>query len=203
MALTLADSVAIDPHKWLYVPLEAGCVLTRTPQHLLDAFSWRPPYYHIEEYEDVPPIFYYEYGLQNSRGFRALKVWLALQQAGRAGYRLMIGEDCRLARRLYDMARETPEIEALSVGLSITTFRYVPPALAGRGPAAEEALNALNQALLERIQADGRVFISNAVAGGRFALRSCIVNFRTTEADLKAVLDTVVELGRAEQVTRG
>jgi aromatic-L-amino-acid decarboxylase len=76
-----ADSVAVDPHKWLYAPLEAGCALVRTPELLRDAFSYHPPYYNFDE-DSTASINYYEYGPQNSRGFRALKVWLALRQAG-------------------------------------------------------------------------------------------------------------------------
>ena len=81
-ALADADSVAVDPHKWLYAPLEAGCALVRDPRLLRDAFSYHPPYYHF----DGDVTNFYDYGPQNSRGFRALKVWLALRQVGRAGY---------------------------------------------------------------------------------------------------------------------
>src|SRR5918994_7793778 len=121
-ALAVADSVAVDPHKWLYMPVEAGCVLVRDEQALLDAFSYRPPYYHLPEGQ----LNYFEYGPQNSRGFKALKVWLALRQAGRSGYEAMIREDCRLARLLFELAEADPELEARTHGLSITTFRYAP-----------------------------------------------------------------------------
>jgi aromatic-L-amino-acid/L-tryptophan decarboxylase len=94
-----ADSVAVDPHKWLYAPLEAGCALVRTPELLRDAFSYHPPYYNFDE-DATATINYYEYGPQNSRSFRALKVWLALRQAGREGYAGMISDDMHLAREL-------------------------------------------------------------------------------------------------------
>ena len=93
-ALSLADSVAVDPHKWLYAPLEAGCALVRDPARLRAAFAYHPPYYHFGEHGTN----FVDYGPQNSRGFRALKVWLALRQAGAAGYRQMIGDDIRLSR---------------------------------------------------------------------------------------------------------
>ena len=125
-ALAEADSVAIDPHKWLYAPLEAGCALVRDPQALLDAFSYRPPYYAFHEGEDAP-VSYIDYGPQNSRGFRALKVWLGLRQVGREGYVRMISDDISLARELHRLASEDPELEAWTTSLSITTFRYVPP----------------------------------------------------------------------------
>jgi len=82
-----ADSIALDPHKWFYSPLEAGCTLVKNPKHLTDAFSSHPEYYNFDGSAEDPAHNFYEYGLQNSRGFRALKVWLALQQAGRVSWR--------------------------------------------------------------------------------------------------------------------
>ena len=131
--LAEADSVAMDPHKWLYTALEAGCALVRHPGALRDTFSYSPPYYRFEGEEEDPRTNYFELGLQNSRGFRALKVWLGLRQAGRSGYRRMIGDDIRLARELHRRVAAEPRLEALTLGLSISTFRYVPADL-GRGP---------------------------------------------------------------------
>jgi len=193
-AIGLADSVAVDPHKWLYAPLEAGCLLTRNPEALRGAFCYHPPYYHF----GIEVTNYLDFGPQNSRGFRALKVWLALQQVGREGYVRMIGDDIRLSKRLFTLVNEHPELEALTQGLSITTFRYVPRDLrAGRDAGENDTyLNELNQALLERIQASGEAFVSNAVIGGRYALRPCIVNFHTREADVEALPEIVARLGR-------
>jgi len=195
-ALRLADSLSVDPHKWLYAPLEAGCVLVREPQRLGEAFGYTPSYYRFEIGGDEPPINYYELGLQNSRGFRALKVWLGLRQAGRAGYVHMIGDDCRLAASLHRHAAAHPELEAATLGLSIATFRYVPRDLRGSGT-AESYLNALNEALLARLKTGGDLFVTNAVVDGRFLLRACIVNFRTTDADVAAIPDIVAATGRA------
>jgi glutamate/tyrosine decarboxylase-like PLP-dependent enzyme len=127
--LESADSVAVDPHKWLYAPLEAGCALVGNPLALRNAFSYHPPYYSFEG----EGLNYYDIGPQNSRGFRALKVWLALQQAGAAGYREMIQDDITLARHLYDLAMDHPELEAITHHLSITTLRYVPKELRAEG----------------------------------------------------------------------
>ncbi len=193
--LALADSVAVDPHKWLYAPLEAGCTLVRDRQALLDAFSYRPPYYHFDESAEEL-INYFEYGLQNSRGFRALKVWLVLRQSGLAGYRRMLADDCRLSRELYRLIGEHPELEAITQGLSITTFRYVPRDLRGRSAEEQEYLNKLNTEILTRLQAGGEAFVSNAVVRGSFVLRACIVNFRTTLADVEALPGIVARLGR-------
>lgn len=195
-AMAEADSIAVDPHKWLYAPLEAGCALVRDPAALRGAFSYTPVYYHFDSPDAAPPPNYYEYGPQNSRGFRALKVWLGLQQVGRQGYAAMIAEDIRLSRALFDLVAAHSEMEAVTQGLSITTFRYVPLGTRRDDPAALESLNALNQTLLDRLLAGGRAYVSNAMVDGRFVLRSCIVNFRTSEADLRELVDAVAEIGR-------
>ncbi len=189
-----ADSVAVDPHKWLYAPLEAGCTLVRDPRALLDAFSYHPPYYHLDTADDAP-INFYEYGPQNSRGFRALKVWLALRQAGREGYASMIAEDIALARSLHRHVAACPGLEPRTQDLSITTFRYVPPDLEPGDPVVDEYLNRLNTELLTRLQESGEAYVSNAVVDGAFLLRACVVNFRTTEADVAALPGIVVRIG--------
>ena len=157
----------------------------------------RPAYYHFDSGDAAPPPNYYEFGPQNSRGFRALKVWLALQQVGRRGYETMIGEDIRLSRVLFDLAAAHPELEAATQGLSITTFRYVPAGVSRDDPAPTTLLNALNSRILDRLLQSGRAYVSNAMVDGRFLLRSCIVNFRTSEPDLRELVDAVVEIGRA------
>ncbi|MCM2254647.1 MAG: aminotransferase class V-fold PLP-dependent enzyme [Vicinamibacteria bacterium] len=192
--LALADSVAVDPHKWLYAPLEAGCTLVRDPQRLSAAFSYHPPYYFFGEEAQN----FVDAGMQNSRGFRALKVWLQLRHAGRDGYARMIDEDIALARELHGHVAAAADLEAATLGLSISTFRYRPADLAGRTDEAEVAtyLDELNRELLARIQGGGEAFVSNAVVGGRFLLRACIVNFRTTSADVAALPGIVSRLGR-------
>jgi aromatic-L-amino-acid decarboxylase len=192
--IALADSVAMDPHKWLYSPLEAGCTLVKDPETLNDAFSFHPSYYNFDAQEQQPTNFY-ERGLQNSRGFRALKVWLGLRQTGRLGQIQMIRQDIQLAKRLYELILGTPELEAFSNHLSITTFRYR-PAEPAQNSNREEYLNQLNQALLNRLQSMGEVFPSNAVLNGKFLLRVCIVNFRTKMDDITALVSIVVREGR-------
>jgi aromatic-L-amino-acid/L-tryptophan decarboxylase len=196
-ALRLGDSLAVDPHKWLYAPMEAGCVLLRDAQRLRDAFSYSPSYYRFQTDGEEPPINYYELGLQNSRGFRALKVWLGLRQAGREGYVRMISDDCRKAEALYRAAKGHPEIEAFTRGLSIATFRFVPDDLTPGTPEIDGYLNSLNEALLRRLKTGGELFVTNAVLEGRFVLRACIVNFRTTLADAESIPGIVAREGRA------
>ncbi|MEX2467260.1 MAG: aminotransferase class V-fold PLP-dependent enzyme [Gemmatimonadota bacterium] len=192
--LALADSVALDPHKWLYAPAEVGCTLVRDPHALLKAFSYRPDYYRFEGGAHN----YFERGIQNSRGFRALKVWMQLQQAGAAGYRRMISEDIELARAFHGIAEAHPELEALTQSLSITTYRFVPSDLMAHAdePHVREYLNELNRQIQDRLERSGRAFVSHAVLDGVHALRMCIVNFRTTLGDVEALADITVELGR-------
>ncbi len=197
-ALGDADSVAVDPHKWFYAPLEAGCALVRDPNALRAAFSHQPSYYHFPDVAEDPAINFHELGPQNSRGFRALKVWLAFKQVGREGYTKLIADDIALSRRMYEKVEAHPELEALTHGLSITTFRYVPRDLSPSLSPDERTkyLNELNTTLLTRLQEGGAIYLSNAVIDGVFALRACIVNFRTSVADVDAVPDIVVEAGR-------
>jgi aromatic-L-amino-acid decarboxylase len=195
--LSLADSVAVDPHKWLYAPLEAGCALVRDPEALRGTFSFHPPYYHMEEFEDMPATNYHEYGMQNSRGFRALKVWLALRQVGREGYERMISDDIRLAGELFRLVSAEPGLQAFTCDLSITTFRYVPADLEPGSEQVEAYLNELNTELVNRLQSGGEAFLTNAVIGGKFLLRTCIVNFRTSLEDIRAVPGIVSRAGAA------
>jgi len=192
--LEKADSIAIDPHKWLYAPLEAGCALVKDPKHLTDAFSYHPPYYNFEH----TLLNYVDYGIQNSRGFKALKVWLMLQQIGKKGYQQLIREDILLAEYTFRLIKDIPELEAFTCNLSIATFRYLPMDLAEQkeNQNAVDYINELNQHLLETIEKDGKFFLSNAFIDGKFTLRMCIVNFRTTFGDIDAFPPYLIETGR-------
>ena len=197
-ALSDADSVAVDPHKWLYAPLEAGCVLVRDAEKLRNAFSYHPAYYHFDD----QVVNYFDYGPQNSRGFRALKVWLALRQVGRAGYLKMIGDDMSLAKHLHQLLARHPEFEAATQSLSITTFRYVPPELSSQlgSETVENYLNQLNQNLLTAVEKSGEAFLSNAFIGPKFLLRACIVNYHTSLGDIEVLPVLLSRLGKAADV---
>ncbi len=195
-SLSAADSIAVDPHKWLYAPLEAGCTLVRRPELLKETFSFHAPYYRFDETGGEPPVNFHEYGPQNSRGFRALKVWLALRHAGRKGYEELIGTDISLAKELHKLAAEHPQLEQFTQGLSITTFRYVPEDLRAVEKESEEYLNALNAELLDSLQRGGEAFLSNAIVDGKFLLRACIVNFRTTLKDIRDLPEIIVRYGK-------
>ena len=189
-----ADSLALDPHKWLYSPLEAGCTLVKNPKHLTDTYSSHPEYYNFSK-DQASSQNFYEYGLQNSRGFRALKVWMALQQVGRKGYEEMIRDDIELAKLLFEQANNHDELEALSYNLSIATFRYVPFNYKAAIKDKEAYLNSLNENLLDLLQQGGEVFLSNAIIDEKYALRACIVNFRTSKKDIEEIIEIVVKQG--------
>jgi glutamate/tyrosine decarboxylase-like PLP-dependent enzyme len=195
-AIALADSVALDPHKWLSIPVEAGLVLVKDAGLMRDAFSLVPPYLRTDGTltgVEGPPWFS-EYGFQQTRGFRALKIWMALKHHGLAGYARMIEEHIELARYLHSRVSVAPDLEAMApAGLSIVCFRYAPPALRGDAP----RLDALNRGLLQRIQLGGKAFLSSTVLHGAFVLRACIVNYRTRQADLDFLIDLVQSEGQA------
>ncbi|HVF38502.1 MAG TPA: aminotransferase class V-fold PLP-dependent enzyme [Gemmatimonadaceae bacterium] len=197
-AIESADSVAVDPHKWLYSPVEAGCVLVRDGEKLRDAFAYHPTYYHFVDIDGEEPVNFYEWGPQNSRGFRALKVWLGLRQVGRDGALEMIAQDIALTREMYEAAAANAEIEAVTCNLSIVTMAYVPRDLRmrSREPAVTEYLNTLNETLLTAMTESGEAYLSNAVLDGRYLLRACIVNFRTGSDDVRAIPEIITRIGR-------
>jgi glutamate/tyrosine decarboxylase-like PLP-dependent enzyme len=165
----------------------------KEPKHLTDTFSSHPDYYKFNSEGGNEVQNFYEYGLQNSRGFRALKVWLMLQQMGRSGYEQMINEDIELAKLFFSLADKHRELEAVSQHLSIATLRYLPKEEIMHD---EAYLNKLNEALLNKLQHGGEAFLSNALVGGKFCLRACIVNFRTTDKDIEEIVDIIIREGR-------
>jgi glutamate/tyrosine decarboxylase-like PLP-dependent enzyme len=197
--LRLADSIAIDPHKWLYAPLEAGCTLVRRRDDLHNAFVSKPSYYQFDDNEGQEVKNYYEYGPQNSRGFRALKIWLGFQQSGANGYRRMIADDIELAHRMHESIGREELLEQGTNSLSITTFRFVPADLRVRSMeagAVTDYLNELNARIATALRLSGKAFLSNAHIGDRYVLRACIVNFRTTLADVELLPKLIVQLGQ-------
>jgi glutamate/tyrosine decarboxylase-like PLP-dependent enzyme len=191
-----ADSLALDPHKWLYVPVEAGLSLVRDGASMRDAFSLVPPYIRTEgNSEGVMGLpWFSEYGFQQTRSFRALKVWMALKFHGTEGYRRSIERDLDLADRLANRVRQHGELELVAPpSLSIVCLRYAPPHLRQRRD--DESLNRLNKHLLEKIQMAGHAFLSSTTVNGIFCLRACLINHRTTELDIDSVVDHIRQLG--------
>jgi aromatic-L-amino-acid/L-tryptophan decarboxylase len=187
-----ADSIAFDPHKWLYTPQSSACLLVRDPHDLLRSYSIDAAYVRDDASLSGRGTNIGELGPQWSRAFMALKVWLSLAAHGTEAYGRRIAHDVELARYLDRRVREHPDLQPMCpVTLSIACFRYA-PAAAGLDPAA---LDALNERLMVAIRRDGRAFPSNAELGGRYCLRACLVNHRTEAADIDALVDATVELG--------
>jgi len=197
-ALSEADSVALDPHKWLYLPVDCGCVLYRDPEAARATFAHEAEYTRVMEQKPDEAFAFWDYGPELSRRFRALKVWMMLKGVGVRVLREAIEKDLACARHLESLVRASVDFEMLApVELSIFCFRHLPlrlkQALAG-GDAIErvrieEELDAWNERLLIALQRDGSSYLSNAGIGGRFALRGCVMNFRTTLRDMETLLE--------------
>jgi aromatic-L-amino-acid decarboxylase len=193
-AIAQADSVALDPHKWLFVPVEAGMVLVRDAEAMRSAFSLVPPY--IRQSGSAGEVYglpwFSEFGFQQTRGFRALKVWMTMQQFGVSGYRAAIEENLALAGYLADRVREMPELALMAPpSLSVVCFRFV----GNENSGDETALASLNRTLLERLQLGGEAFLTSTELHGRYTLRACIVNHRSRPEDVDRMLDAVVAMG--------
>ena len=195
-----ADSIAFDPHKWLYTPLAGGCVLVRDMEQMRRAFDLDYVAYIVKDEEHTDwGIDLARYSPNFSRGFWSLKVWLSLLAHGRDAYARRISHDAALARYLGALVEERSDFELMTpVGLSITCFRYVPDDMPGPGADGREPyLDTLNQRIMTEIQLGGRAYCSNAVLDGRFCLRSCIVNYRTEAEDVEALIEIAADLGEA------
>lgn len=191
--LERVHSLALDPHKWLSIPVECGAVFLRDGRLLREAFSLVPAYLRTEPDRGFGGLpWFSEYGVQQTRGFRALKLWMTLQHLGRNGVRGLVAHHVAMAEHLADTVDHAADLERLApVELSIVCFRYAPRHLRGD----EEALNALNKRIMEEVQASGAAFLTQAMLRGRFALRACVLHYATTEADVTALVDVVRETG--------
>ena len=193
--LERAQSVAADPHKWLYVPYEAGAALVRDAGRMPDAFRKFPEYLASDPESPFPgPAWFAERGPELSRGFKALKVWMGLKRHGRRGYAASIERDVALARFLADEVDRRPDFERLApTVLSIANFRFHPRGLA----LPDDVLDTLNRRIVNRLVGEGSFFLAPTILRGRASLRVSITNFRTTGADLLALLDEVERVGRS------
>ncbi len=191
-----ADSVGFDPHKWLYTPMAGACLLVRDQALLEEAFAVHATYIVDDAEHTGWGTDIYTLSPHFSRSFAALKIWVSLLAHGWDAYERRISHDVALARYLNDVVHAHPQLEPMTEpGLSITCFRFVPPDLAGR-PEVDVYLDDLNERLMFDLQLGGRVFPSNAIVRGRFALRSCIVNFRTEADTMDELASETVRIGR-------
>jgi glutamate/tyrosine decarboxylase-like PLP-dependent enzyme len=190
-----ADSLGFDPHKWLYTPIAGACLLVRDPAVLRETFAVHASYI-VDDDTTGWGADVYTLSPHFTRPFATLKIWVSLLAHGWDAYERRISHDVALARYLHELVTDHPELEPMTEpGLSITCFRYVPADLAGRSD-ADTYLDTLNERLMFELQLGGRVFPSNAIVGERFALRSCIVNFRTEAATMDELVTETIRLGR-------
>jgi glutamate/tyrosine decarboxylase-like PLP-dependent enzyme len=193
-----ADSVTIDPHKWLYMPADIGCLLVKDPTALFSAFHQGADYYDPEGVAgalggDVRHCFR-NLGTQVTRAFRALKIRTALQIIGQDGYKRLINKNIKLAEALHHFAHCHPKLEVLSCQLSITVFRYNPWQWDNSIP--EEKISQINREILKRLQSCSIAFPSHLEKNGKYWLRVCIVNHLSTENELKLLVNTVTKFGQ-------
>ena len=188
-----ADSLAADPHKWLYVPYEAGATFVREPGRLAATFRKFPEYLATDPESPFPgPAWFAERGVELSRGFKALKVWMGIRTHGRRAYAAQIANDVRLARYLSDAVDRRPDFERLADPvLSIANFRYRP----ANRDLPDEVLDRVNRRIIHRLVGDGSYFLAPTILKGQTALRVSITNFRTREDDLIALLDEIERIG--------
>ena len=185
--LKRADSIALDPHKWLYLPVDVGCVIYRAPEIARAAFAHEAEYTRIIGEKADEAFAFWDYGPELSRRFRALKVWMLLKGVGLDSLGEAIESNLACARYLESMVRASDDFEMVApVELSIFCFRHVPVQLRNKSP---QAIDAFNERLLIALQRDGSSYLSNATLAGRFALRGCVLNYRTTLRDMEILLD--------------
>jgi glutamate/tyrosine decarboxylase-like PLP-dependent enzyme len=184
-ALGRADSIALDPHKWLFAPLDAGCLLVRDAAALHRTFSHGAAYIDVVADRDMSEFAFWDYGPELSRRFRALKIWFALKYHGTDAFAAAIARSIAVAQHLAARISASDDFELLAPApLSIVCFRHVPPG----STRTNTELDAFNRQLMLDVQRGGDSYLSNASINGTFALRACIVNFRTTAADADGLL---------------
>ena len=188
--LDRANSLSLDAHKWLYQPPGCGCLLYPNPEDARRAFSHSGEYARSLSSDPVEGFAFFEESIELSRPFRALKLWLSLRYHGLNAFAESISEDLRLAQILANCVDADPRLELLApVALSAVCFRYT-------GTAGD--WNEVNRKILDRVIRRGRVYLSNALLDGKFALRACIVNHRSTEEDVRWIASEV--LAAAEEI---
>jgi aromatic-L-amino-acid decarboxylase len=190
--MDLADSISLDPHKWLYQPLDCGCLLYRDVNAAHATFAHTGEYAKTLTSDPVEGFAFFEESLELSRRFRALRLWLSLRYHGLQAFRAAIQKDLDLAQRLAAAIVNHPDLElSAPVELSAVCFRYIKS-----GSRTDNERNRHNAAILKRVVQRGRVYLSNATLRGKFCLRACIVNHRTTASDVDSVIPEVLTVAK-------
>jgi aromatic-L-amino-acid decarboxylase len=189
-----ADSLSLDPHKWLFQPFEIGCVILRDARGLKKTFHTMAEYLEDTKRTEEQEINFYDYGIQLTRGFRALKLWLSLKTFGAAAFRQAIEHSFELAEFAESLVRQSKCWEVVSPAtMGIVAFRFVPPYAA-----SEEEINELNRRIVEAQIEDGFTFANSTALNGRVVQRLCTINHRTTKEDVLATIEKLEQLGRRQ-----
>jgi aromatic-L-amino-acid decarboxylase len=189
-----ADSLVVNPHKWLFTPIDISALYFRDPAVARRAFSLVPDYLVTPEGESVTNLM--DYGPALGKRFRSLKLWFVLRWFGAEGIAANIREHVRLARELADWVDAEPGWERIApVHLSLVVFRHVPPGM------TDDQVDAHNQAIMAAVNAGGRIFISHTKLGGRICLRFAIGNIRTEERHVRAAWELLRRTG--EELVQG
>lgn len=187
--LERVDSLSLDPHKWLFQPIEIGCVLLRDRRLLHDAFTIHPEYLQ-DVHRDREAVNFCDYGIQLTRGFRALKLWMSIQVFGMDAFRRAVDRGFDLAETAEAVLRESPHWEVTTPAqMGIVSFRYLPP---GR---TEEELDEVQIGIVEGLRAEGFALATSTRLRGRTALRLCTINPRTTDEDVRATIEHMARIG--------
>jgi len=192
-AFRRADSLSLDPHKWLFAPADVGCLLLRDEERSRQLFGWESEYTRVTQTDPIERFAFFDHGLEMTRRFRGLKVWSILKARGADGIVEVIDRDIELREALDDRIAHEPDLEPLGSELSISCFRFNPASAQTEGE-----IDALNRRILETIVREGEAYMSPTYLEGRYALRACIVNFRTRVEDIHFLLDEVLRIGRAQ-----
>jgi aromatic-L-amino-acid/L-tryptophan decarboxylase len=190
--LSRADSIALDPHKWLHAPFEVGCALVRDRQAHRDAFAVSPEYLQGTDRGLASGEWLHEFGLQTSRGFAALKVWMALKEHGAERFGRLIDRNIAQAAALAELVRASPPLELVAEPeINIVCFRYAPPGM------AEAELKRINVEIMLRLQEAGIAALSDTTIGTTHCLRAAICNHRTRDDDLDLLVREMLRIGAA------
>lgn len=197
LGLERADSITLDPHKWLYIPYECGAVLARDPERLRRTYSMTAPYLHGSRRTDRDGLDYLEYGPQMSRSFRALKLWMTIKQYGTDGYRRLLRQNIACAQHLHERVSRSELFEpGPAPRLFIYAFRFAPKGLARSSDEDIQAeLDAANQMIADRIVRSGLAFLMTSRLDGRVVLRLSVCSHRTTLRDIDRVFEAAEAIG--------
>ena len=181
--------MVLDPHKWLFQPYETGCLMVRDPAVLRAAFRIMPEYMQDTDMS-WEHVNFADRGLQLSRSFRALRVWMSVQMLGVEEFRVVIGRALALARRAEAYIRRRARLQLLSpASLGVVCYRFRPPGM------DESLLDELNREIQNEIVESGFAMVSSTRLRGDYSLRLCILNYRSTWEDVRATLERVEEIG--------